>query len=76
MRLIPGIPTTLVAIKRMEEGHDDLLNSANLCWLFCNSDFSVKGFKERIAFEFKNIQEKNGEYMDTEVTSLIVQGAR
>lgn len=76
MRLIPGIPTTLVAIKRMEEGHDDLLNSANLCWLFCNSDFSVKGFKERIAFEFKNIQEKNGEYMDPEITSLIVQGAR
>jgi len=76
MRLIPGVPGTLVAIKRMEEGRDDLHNSADLCWLFCNSDFSVKGFKERLTFEFNNIQEKKGEYLDPEITSLVVRGAQ
>lgn len=76
MRLVPGVPGTLVAIKRMEEGRDDLHNSANLCWLFCNFDFSVKEFKERLAFEFVSIQGKKGEYLDPEITSLVVQGAR
>jgi len=60
----------------MEGGCDDLLNSANLCWLFCNSDFTLQGFKERIAFEFDNIQKKRGEYLDSEITSLIVKGAK
>lgn len=73
---MPGAPGTLVAVKRMEEGRDDLHNGANLCWLFCNFNFSVKEFKERLAFEFVSIQEKKGEYLDPEITSLVVQGAR
>jgi hypothetical protein len=74
MGWIPDIISTLINIKNIEEGQNDLVYSSSIFWLFCNHTRNDYEFNKRISFYKERIAEGKG-FTDPEIESLIIRAS-
>lgn len=77
MSWIPSLPRTLVLLRKLKAGEDDLKNSSELFWLFSNASLPPEEFYEDlISWSRRNAKDKpkGGGFIDLEIEALINQG--